>query len=135
MERRILGKENLRLIDGSKKEVNIYAVKLSEKNHITRKHRTKMIVGTGKDKSVDTEIHDDRIIEDILNIAFNGEVLFDDLDFGEDWVYSKYFNPNNYIGVLNKTQIKEQIEKKERELEELRDKLESDSKNCNMSEQ
>ena len=97
MERRILGEEIVTLVDGTKKEVKIYAVKLSEKNQLSRKHRQKVTVGTGKDKTLAVDIHDDKIIEGVLKIAFNGQIEYDDLDFGEDWVYDKYFNPKKII--------------------------------------
>ena len=98
MKRRILGTENLRLIDGTTKEVTIYAVKLSEKNFLSRKYRKKTIIGSGNNKSFDIEIHDDEIIKGVLDIAFQEQICYDDLDWSEDWVYDKYFNPKNYIG-------------------------------------
>lgn len=97
MERRILGEEIVKLIDGTEREIKIYAVKLSEKNQLSRKYRKKILIGTGKDKSINVEVHDDEIIKGILDIAFNKQIEYDDLDFSEDWVYNKYFNPKKIV--------------------------------------
>jgi len=113
IKRRILGNETLKLVDGSEKDVTIYAVTLSEKNHLARKHRKKVILGTGNNKTVDVEIYDDEIIKGILDIAFQGQIKFDDLDFGEDWVYDKYFNPKNYVGGSKNSNTSGQLEVKE----------------------
>jgi hypothetical protein len=113
IERRILGTESLKLIDGSEKEVNIYAVRLSEKNQLSRKHRKKIVIGTGANKTVDIDIHDDEIIKGILDIAFQGQISYDDLDFDADWVYNKYFNPKNIVDKSKNSNTSESSEVKE----------------------
>lgn len=113
VSRRILGEETLKLADGTEKEVKIFSVTLSEKNFLSRKHRKKVILGTGLNKTVDIEIHDDEIIKGILNIAFQDQIEFDDLDFSEEWVYDKYFNPKNYVEESKNCSTSELLEQKE----------------------
>lgn len=98
MERRILGTEKVTLINGDVMDVDIYAVRLSEKNHFSTKHRSKSVIGSGKNKSISIDIFDDKIIESIMNIALNGKIEFTDIDSCEDDLYNKYFNKEAYVG-------------------------------------
>lgn len=112
IKRRILGEELLLLVNGEEREVKIWSLGLTEKNSIAKKHRERVIVGTGHNKQMSTDIHDDRIIEDILNIAFQGQILAADLDESMGWVYDKYFNKEAYVGKEKKSNTSESSEVK-----------------------
>ena len=112
VERRILGKETVHLIDGTSKEVDIYAVKLSEKNYLQRKYRKKVAVGTGKDKQIAVEVQDDEIIKGILEIALGKQVDYDDLDYFEDDIYDKYFTKQE-VSNEKKSKLPESSEDRE----------------------
>jgi len=102
IKRRILGTEKVILVDGTEKEINIFAVTLSEKNQLSRIHRKRVVIGTGNNKTADVEIHDDEIIKGMLDIAFQGQILYEELDSTEGDLYNKYFNKQAYTSKESK---------------------------------
>lgn len=110
IQRRILGGETILLIDGQEKEVKIWSIGMTEKNAISTKHRERIVVGTGNNKTMAVDVHDDLIINDILNLSFQGQIIAEDLDESMAWVYNKYFNKDAYVGKEKKSNTSESSE-------------------------
>jgi hypothetical protein len=108
LKRRILGKEKILLIDGSEVVVDVYSVALTEKNQIERKCRTNLVIGTGIERSITTQYEDDRVVEEMLKIALQGQIDINDIDCSMDELYIKYFDPKRYVGNEKKSNTSEQ---------------------------
>lgn len=89
MERRILGKETVTLLDGTEKEITIYSFGFYEKLQLVKRcTKTEYIKGYSY-KTVD-EIG---VMTDILRTVIDGATI-EELDYNAQEIYDKYFKPS-----------------------------------------
>lgn len=79
-KRRILGIETVTLLDGSSKEIKIYAITYQEREEILN------------DALLDSQNYDQLlVIENIMRLSLQDQVNYEDLDHDMTFIYSNYF--------------------------------------------
>ena len=105
VERRVLGKEELTLIDGSVKLVNVYAVGYAEKWRIIQRN-TNVVREKGYTYK---EVDEPNVRNEVLKIALS-DVDYELLDYNTETLYEKYFTPNKETEKKEKTSTDGQMD-------------------------
>jgi len=110
VERRVLGKEKLVLVDGTEVEVSVHAVGFVEKYDLVKKHTTRT-----REKGFSyVEIDEISIRNDVLKIALP-DIEINSLDYNMEELYNKYFGKNEDAEKKEKTSISGQTDTKSQE--------------------